>query len=390
MQSKDFNPDKLELSTLTIHSDKNAYVGKIYDVAPPLHVSTTYRASLGDDDVYFYTREARHPTRDRTEAVLGSLYHPSAAVTYSSGLAAVHAALLHYTPRRVAIRGGYFGIHNVLRLYRRTSDLQIIDIDDELQENDLVIIESPQNPSGEIFDIEHYARRAHEAKAKLFVDATFGPPPLQDPFKQGADMVFHSTTKFLAGHSDALGGALFVKSKEEAHKLIEDRSVVGSVPGNLESWLLLRSLRTLPLRVTQQTRTATALIQWLSLASEGRAHDGIPGGTIRSVLHASIQKSADAYRDRQMPGGYGAVFSIVLYTKELAKMLPHCTQLLTPATSLGGAESLIEWRYPLDKTLDPGLVRVSIGLEGLEDLKNDFRHALLEAEKRVKKQADAN
>ncbi|RUS20627.1 pyridoxal phosphate-dependent transferase [Endogone sp. FLAS-F59071] len=414
-------------STLSLHADD--HLAESYDIAPPIGVSTTFRfpnpdatsknvEGLNGEKLNIYSRESTN-IRDRVEAVLGAL-NEGHAVTYTSGLSAGFAAVIHLKPNRVAIRTGYHGTHGFLKVYRRHREIDIIDIDDPLADGDLVWLESPHNPDGLIYasclevssldickvcgynlhlDIAHYVKKAHAVGAKVLVDATFAPPPLQYPFRFGVisyqrlsyekspsydyssnsdvDIIMHSTTKYFSGHSDGLGGLLVVKTKEQADELCLDRTYMGTVLGSLETWLLLRSIRTLKLRVVQQSRTATALAAWLAEASGHKEHDGIPAGSIHSVLHASLQRYPASWDvQKQHPGGHGATFSVLLATPAQARLLPLAFQLMQPATSLGGVESLTEWRYPVDPLVDQRLVRVSVGLEELQDLKEDWRRAL--------------
>ncbi|KAH8552179.1 cystathionine gamma-synthase [Umbelopsis sp. PMI_123] len=369
----DEDPSQLGFASLAIHADD--HLSTTTDVAPAIHVSTTYlqSGSLSDTKGNIYSR-ASTDTRDRVEQVLGKL-NKGHAITYSSGLSSGFAVLLHIRPERIAIRGGYHGTHGFIEVYKRHRDIPVIDIDDELKKGDLLWLESPLNPTGEVYDVVAYSERAHKVGAILLVDSTFAPPPLSWPIELGADIVMHSTTKYFAGHSDALGGLLVVKSEKEAESLLRDRNVIGSVLGSLEAWLILRSLRTLKVRVLHQSQTTNSLVAWLNLASGGKAHDGIPANAVHSVKHASIQ---DVKWDiqRQFPGGYGATFSILLTSKTNAQQLPFRLKLFHAATSLGGVESLAEWRYQWDLEIDDRLVRISVGLEELEDLKQDFRQAL--------------
>ncbi|KAG8910847.1 hypothetical protein FRC01_006096, partial [Tulasnella sp. 417] len=317
-------------------------------------------------------------------------------------------ALTHYNPRRVAITKGYMGVHHILDIQkRRAPNLAVIDLDDEYQEGDLAWVETPLNPTGEARNLKHYADKAsilcitpqtpqiHAVGGKLVVDATFGPPPLQDPFEFGADCVFHSAepsdgigTKYLGGHSDLLAGVLVVKEFDVWKQLFDDRVNLGGVMGSMESWLLLRSLRTLHLRVPRQSQTAQQLVNWLDAASrvpKGEEFEGIPGGTVTKVYHASLQPVNSGGPglgpngfdvSKQMPGGYSATFSIILGDANQAKALPFRTKLFAPATSLGGVESLMEQRVQADPKEDPRLVRLSVGLEEVEDLRADLRQAL--------------
>lgn len=283
----------------------------------------------------------------------------------------------------------------------------------------LVWLETPLNPSGESRDIQHYADKAHKANGQLAVDSTFAPPPLQNPFNQGADLVMHSATKYFGGHSDLLMGIVASRDAKSAGKLWHDRTYVGSTPGNLESYLLLRSLRTLEVRVKKQSQTATELASWLwSLcASNQQASSGpfkdfadeevFKTGIVGWVSHSSLQPRSASEQDpntgknpegidfdpsKQMPGGFAPTFAIrvaggIHNGGARAAWLPHQTQYWIPATSLGGVESLIEHRIGAEPTEDPGTIRLSVGLEDVEDLKQDLRQAfrkVLEIEKQGK------
>ena len=138
------------------------------------------------------------------------------ALTYSSGLAAAYACIVYINPSRIAISGGYHGVHSILDILKRTTpSLKIIDLDDPYQPGDLCWLETPLNPIGEARDIKHYADKIHAVGGKLVVDSTFAPPPLQNPLKWGADIIHHSATKYFGGHSDILSGVLVVKNVDE-------------------------------------------------------------------------------------------------------------------------------------------------------------------------------
>ncbi|KAG5974346.1 hypothetical protein E4U55_008224, partial [Claviceps digitariae] len=354
-------------------------------------------------DSHVYSRDS-NPNTTRLEAVLTSILG-GPSVTYASGLAAFYAMLVRLNPKRIAIGEGYHGCHGVIEMLSRLTGLQKLPLDcdpAELGPGDVVHVETPLNPTGEARNLQYYADRAHEAGAYLTVDATFAPPPLQDPFAFGADVVMHSGTKYFGGHSDMLCGVLVVAPTHDdggngngwARQLREERMVLGSVMGSLEGWLGLRSLRTLELRVTRQSQTATALVAWLDAqlkqhqqqqrqGEEDPESPGSPGTIVGRVVerlyHASLQPEAadqDSWLRKQMKGGYGPVFAFVMKDVERAKRLPSRLRLFHHATSLGGVESLIEWRAMTDPRVDPRLMRVSIGVESFEDLKADLEQAL--------------
>ncbi|KAI0091916.1 cystathionine gamma-synthase [Irpex rosettiformis] len=383
-----FNKPTLSGTDL-IHADDHIPHG--LEVAPSISVTTTFRnptpwqPGLGLDDEADPRNPANHvysrytqPTSTRAEHVLSKI-NKGYALTYASGLAASYAAMVYSKPKRIAITGGYHGVHMSLNIYKlgRDNGIEIIDIDDEYKEGDLVWLETPLNPTGESRNIKYYADRIHAVGGKLVVDSTFGPPPLQYPFKWGTDIVLHSATKYFGGHSDLLAGVLVVESEDVWKALWNQRTYLGSMAGSLESWLLLRSLRTLHLRVPRQSENAISLVSWLAQATGGKAHDGIPAGVIDKVWHSSLQGKDENDWDpkEQLEGGWNATFAILLKRQEQAALLPHKTQYLIPATSLGGVESLIEHRIASDSKADPRLVRLSIGVEDVEDLKDDLRQA---------------
>ncbi|PCH41264.1 cystathionine gamma-synthase [Wolfiporia cocos MD-104 SS10] len=373
--------------TELIHGDDELVHGA--EVAPSISVTSTFRAPLSPNGSFQEDIDFRNPPRHvysrytqsvstRAERVLSKI-NDGFAITYASGLAASYAALVYFHPKRIAITGGYHGCHNTIDVYKRSrsGDLPLIGLDDEFQPGDLCWLETPLNPTGEARDIKYYADKVHAAGGKLIVDSTFAPPPLQYPFKWGTDMVLHSGTKYFGGHSDLLSGVLIVPTEAEWKILFSHRTFLGSMMGSLESWLLLRSLRTLHLRVPRQSETAAGLAEWLSHAAGGKEWDGIPAGVINKVWHSSLQGTdSRGFNPRyQLEGGWNPTFSILLSDTEYARLLPHSLQYFVPATSLGGVESLIEQRATVDPGADPRLVRISVGVEDLEDLKEDLRRA---------------
>ncbi|RYP78521.1 hypothetical protein DL771_000474 [Monosporascus sp. 5C6A] len=394
----------LSLSARAVHADD--YLNSHQAVAPPMHVSTTFRYSRDPEklqpwlninpnnphDSHVYSRDAA-PNTTRLEAVLSALLG-GPALTYSSGLAAFHALLVFLNPRRIAIGGGYHGCHGVIRLLSKLTGLRMIEFDSssptdddatlerELGPGDVVHVETPLNPTGEARDLERYAAIARRAGAYLVVDATFAPPPLLDPFRWGADAVMHSGTKYLGGHSDMLCGVVAVAPRHNDGKteggawiprLRDERLVLGSVMGSFEGWLGLRSARTLELRVRRQSADAESLARWL--ADEVSRGTGPVGRVVREVRHASLQPEAadeNSWLRRQMPSGFGAVFSVLLRDADTARRLPSKLRLFQHATSLGGVESLVEWRAMTDRSVDRRLLRVSVGVEGWTDLRDDL------------------
>lgn len=269
----------------------------------------------------------------------------------------------------------------MIAVISRLSGLQKLPLDcpaETIEKGDVILLETPVNPLGTAFNIEEYANKAHERGAYLIVDSTFAPPNLQDPFLWGADIVLHSGSKYFGGHSDMLCGVLATKNKEWAKTLLEDRLAIGNVMGNLEGWLGVRSLRTLEVRVQRASQNSAELISWLQRGLDtpsptAESEELLIQTVVQKIYHASLQD--ESWVRKQMPNGFGPVFSIVLRSEEFARTLPSKLVFFHHATSLGGVESLIEWRALSDSRVDRKLLRISVGLENWQDLKNDLLQA---------------
>ncbi|XRM47658.1 hypothetical protein ABZX51_010627 [Aspergillus tubingensis] len=375
-------------STRALHADD--HLNRVTDVAPPIHLSTTFRFPDNPEDLipsvdpveefdgknYIYSREFA-PNATRFEAVVSSLLN-GRVVSYSTGLAALQAALVLLNPRRISVGEGYHGSHEVISVISRLSGLQKLPLDcpaDELDKGDVILLETPVNPLGTSFSIDELAKKAHSRGAYLVVDSTFGPPGLQDPFRWGADLVLHSGSKYLGGHSDLLCGVLATQRRDWEKQLLEDRVALGNVIGNLEAWLGLRSLRTLEVRVQRASQGCGSLVGWLNKAltapsTAAGSEEQIVQSVVKKIYHTSLQE--EPWIKEQMPNGFGPVFSIVLQSENFAQRLPSKLAFFQHATSLGGVESLIEWRALSDSRVDRKLLRLSIGLENWVDLKSDL------------------
>ncbi|KAK2610559.1 hypothetical protein N8I77_003978 [Diaporthe amygdali] len=394
-----FGDHELSLSSLAMHADD--YINSHRAVAPALHVSTTFRYNSDPDklrawdntddnapyDSHIYSRDSA-PNTTRLEAILSALLG-GPAVTYSSGLAAFHAMLVFLNPRRIAIGAGYHGCHGVIDLVAKLTGLEKLELEDpadlaKLRPGDVIHVETPLNPTGEARDLDLYAAKARELGCYLTADATFAPPPLLRPFDHGVDVVMHSGTKYFGGHSDMLCGVLAVHPAREARHgwvkgLLGERLFLGSVMGSMEGWLGVRSLRTLEIRVERQSASATALVAWLDGELRQAPGGGVVGQTVERLQHASLQPEAKvegSWLRKQMPRGWGPVFSIIMKDADHARRLPSKLHLFHHATSLGGVESLIEWRAVTDKNIAKTVLRVSIGVESWEDLREDLLQGL--------------
>lgn len=287
-------------------------------------------------------------------------------------------------PKRIFIGDGYHGCHGVLDIVHRLTGVQKLELSDVDQAGpgDIIHVETPLNPTGEARNLAYYRAKADEKGAYLTVDSTFAPPPLQNPLDFNADIVMHSGTKYVGGHSDMLCGLLVLhpdRVKDGWLKTLhKDRQYMGGVMGSFEGWLGIRSARTMHLRVMRQAQTAEKLVSWL----QEQINDSTPSNPVSQILervqHASVQYDdlKDGWLRKQMPGGFGPVFSIWAKNPDHARQLPSKMFVFQHATSLGGVESLMEWRAMSDAGCDPKLLRISCGIEEFVDLKQDILQGL--------------
>lgn len=327
----------------------------------PLNVPITMASTFGAGGDTEYGRYG-NPTWTALEDTLGAL-EGGRCLTFASGMAAVSTVLdlVGHGAKVVAPRHSYNG--TVMQLAdleaRGRVRVELVDIIDTdavvaaCEDAALVWLESPTNPALELADIETITAAAHEAGAYVAVDNTFATPLLQTPLEHGVDLVVHSATKYLAGHSDALLGAICTRDDELFGVLKGRRDLAGAIPGTLEAWLVLRGMRTLHLRVERAQANAQELARRL------REHP--------------------ALEEVRYPG-FGGIVAIVLAQGSIAgDLLTRKTKLWVHATSLGGVESTFErrrrWKAEAP-TIPEGLVRLSVGVEDVEDLWDDLRTAL--------------
>jgi cystathionine gamma-synthase len=353
-------------------------------VVPPIHVATTY---LRDPDNQFrsgriYAR-GDNPTFDHAEGVLQALEGAAACLTFASGMAAATAVFLALKPgdHVVAPRVMYWGLRNWLQGFATERGLRVALVDGASTEairaamrpgeTKLVWVETPANPTWEVTDIAAAAEISHAAGARLAVDGTVATPVLTRPLELGADLVMHSATKYLAGHSDVVAGALVTAREDEFwERLVTVRNSCGAILGPFEAWLLLRGMRTLFLRVERACRSAEAV---------ARHFDGHP--MVEAVLYPGLASHpGHAVAARQMKGGFGGMLSLRVKGGEAAAVATAArVNVWKRATSLGGVESLLEHRASVegpDTPCPPDLLRLSVGIEDPGDLIADLEQAL--------------
>ena len=353
-------------------------------IVPPVHVATTFVRD--PDNQYrsgFVYGRPDNATVRHVEAVLAALEGAEAALMLGSGMSAATVAILALEPGShiVAPEVMYWGLRSWLVTeaprfgYRvtlvDTSDLAAVRGAICPGETRLVWLETPSNPLWSISDIAAIADIAHAAGARLAVDSTVATPVFTRPLSLGADLVMHSATKYLNGHSDVVAGALATARADEAwSRIVGMRAALGAILGPFEAWLVLRGMRTLELRVKAQAESATLLATWLGHHRE-----------VASVLYPGLpHHPGHDIAARQMAGGFGGMLSIRLEGGESAAIAAAArVELWKRATSLGGVESLIEHRASIEgagSPCPPDLLRLSVGLEDPEDLFADLDRAL--------------
>ena len=352
-------------------------------IAPPIHLTTTFErdADGGYPRGFRYSREGT-PNRDALEACVAELEGGIAALACSSGLAAAAIVFELLSPgeRVVAARRTYYGVQKQLRdmVARRGTAVEFVEAGDTAElaravdaRTRLVWVETPANPLLSLTDLAAAAEIAHAQGARLACDNTFATPYCQRPFQHGVDIVMHSGTKYLGGHSDVLSGLVVVRDDQAlAARLREIHTEGGAVLGPFDCWLLRRSIATLGLRMRQQCASAIAIAE--RLAANPRVERVLYPGLATHPEHALAR--------RQMSGGFGAMISVLVRgERERAMAVAARTQLFKRATSLGGVESLIEHRASIEgpgTTVPDNLLRLSIGIEDPDDLIADLESAL--------------
>jgi len=355
---------------------------------PPLHTATTY---LRDPDNEYrkgwsYSRE-NNPSYETAETLLTELEGGAATLLFASGLAAATAIIMALRPgdHILASNVMYWSLRKWLKGPATDWGLvvEIVDMTDlaaveralKPGKTKLLWAETPSNPLWRVTDIAAVAKLAHAAGAKLAVDSTCATPVLSQPLKHGADLVMHSATKYLNGHSDVIAGTVTTAAKDEFWERINAiRTQSGGVIGPFEAWLLQRGMRTLFLRVREASSSA------LRIAQHFQRHP-----KLAEVLYPGLPDHPDhAIARRQMTGGFGGMLSIHLAGDEVASQQAAIAcaakvQLWKRATSLGGVESLIEHRASIEgpgSPVPPGLLRLSVGIESCDDLIADLEQAL--------------
>jgi len=377
-------------STRAVHAGQEPDRASGAVVVPIYQTSTFAQDAVGKHRGYEYSRTG-NPTRAALEQCIASLEGGAHGLAFASGMAAEAAImqLLKPNDHTVAVDDLYGGTY---RLFRRVlepmglsfsfvdgSDLEAVER--ALTERTrMVWVESPTNPLLKLVDIEAVSKLAHAKGALMVVDNTFMSPYFQRPLSLGADIVVHSATKYLGGHSDVIGGTLVVNRDDLLERLAFLQNAVGGVPGPLDAWLVLRGLKTLAIRMREHDRNARLVAEFLSEHPK-----------VARVFYPGLPSNPQRELARRQMSGFGGMISFeVKGGLEPARRTVERTQLFTLAESLGGVESLIELPAAMTHSSIPaetrrahgvadGLVRLSVGIEDVADLISDLDRALAEA-----------
>ena len=380
---------RLALGTLAIHGGQSPDPST-GAVMPPIYATSTYaQSSPGVHQGFEYSR-THNPTRFAYERCVASLEGGSRGFAFASGMAATSTLLelLDSGSHVIAMDDLYGGSYRLFERVRKRSaglDFSFVDLTDLAAfeaairpGTRMVWVETPTNPMLKIVDIEAVAAIARKHGLTVVVDNTFASPMVQRPLELGADLVMHSATKYLNGHSDMVGGIVVVGDNAElAEQMAFLQNSIGAVQGPFDSFLALRGLKTLHLRMRAHCENAMALAQWLE------THPAI-----EKVIYPGLASHPQHELAKRQMDGFGGIISVVLKGGfEAARHLCENTKLFTLAESLGGVESLINHpavmthaSIPVERRealgMSDGLVRLSVGVEAIEDLRRDLDFAL--------------
>jgi cystathionine beta-lyase/cystathionine gamma-synthase len=353
-------------------------------IMTPVYLTSTYvQPAPAEHKGYEYSR-TDNPTRTALQECLAAIEGGKYGLAFSSGLAATDTLLRTLNPGdHIIVSNDVYG--GTYRLFERVcarfglqfSWVDLTDLDAVREafrpETRLLWLETPTNPLMKLADIAALAELAPQ-KVLVAVDNTFCSPAIQQPLLFGADVVMHSSTKYLGGHSDAVGGALVTNDEALYNDLKFLQNAVGAVPGPLDCFLVMRGIKTLGIRLQRHSENATQVARFLEDHPK-----------VQEIMYPGLESHPQhELAKRQMKGGFGGMISIILDSQEEAKRMVTRTKLFALAESLGGVESLIEHPYSMTHAstaaspiaVHPALVRLSVGIEHVDDLLNDLRQAL--------------
>jgi len=356
-------------------------------IGVPIHPTSTYvQQELGKNKGYEYSRVS-NPTRTRLEENLAALEGGTSARVFASGMAAINALTTMYKSGDHVVCGNdlYGGVPRLFNqvlanygmefTYVDTADAR--NVDRAIRKNTrMVYVETPTNPLMSLSDIEAIGQICRRRKVELVVDNTFMSPYFQQPIALGASMVVHSTTKFLNGHSDGLGGVVVCTTQQQAEKLAFVQKAAGAILSPFECWLVLRGVKTLAVRMEQHDRNGRFIAEFLTRHKK-----------VKKVFYPGLHEHPQHELALRQMSGFGSMITFETGSLSNAKKMLKKVRVCSLAESLGGVETLIS--HPATMThasvpraerekvgLTDGLVRISVGIEDLDDIQNDLEHAL--------------
>ena len=375
----------MDFETRAIHEGQEPDPATGSVVVPIYQTSTYAQEAVGQNKGYDYSRVA-NPTRTALQANLASLESAEHGVAFASGMAAVTTImhLVHPNEHVVSVNDVYGGVYRLFsQVYQpKGYDIEFLsseeinaNLAEHLDERTRIVwLESPTNPLLNVIDIEVAAKAAHEVGAIVVVDNTFASPYLQRPLELGADIVMHSTTKYLGGHSDLLGGFVATNDPTIAERLYFLQKSLGGIPGPFDSWLVLRGIKTLAVRMERHCENARRVAEYLA------SHDAV-----EQVLYPGLPDHPGHEIAKRQMKDFGGMISFLAASEEEAVEIVGRTKVWTLAESLGGVESLIE--HPAQMThastaegpfaAPRNLIRLSVGIESVDDLIADLESALV-------------
>ena len=373
-------------ATLAIHAGQEPDPETGAVAVPIYPTSTCVQQELGKNKGYEYARVS-NPTRTRLEENLAALEGGSAARAFASGMAAINAICTMYKSGDHIVCGNdlYGGVPRLFNqvlanfgmqfTYVDTADAK--NVDRAIRKNTrMVYVETPTNPLMSLSDIAAVSQVCRRRKVELVVDNTFMSPYFQQPIALGADMVVHSTTKFLNGHSDGLGGVVVCTTKEQADKLAFVQKAAGAILSPFECWLVLRGVKTLAVRMEQHDRNGRLVAEFLARHKK-----------VEKVFYPGLEEHPQHDLAQRQMTGFGSMITFETGSLSNAKKMLKKVRVCSLAESLGGVETLIS--HPATMThaalgekgrreigITDGLVRISVGIENVEDIVNDLEQAL--------------
>jgi cystathionine beta-lyase/cystathionine gamma-synthase len=378
--------DKARFSTVCIHAGQTPDPSTGAIITPLFQTATYVQDAFGQHKGYEYAR-TQNPTRSAVEANIAAIEGGKGAYAFASGMAAIGAiaSLLRAGDHVVVTDNTYGGTFRLFDKILTRYELAFTYVDTSRTElveqaltpnTKLLFVETPTNPVMRLADLGRLAEVAHARGAKLVVDNTFASPFNQKPLSFGADLVVHSTTKYLNGHSDSVGGVVIGTSQDDLDWLKFVQNGIGAIMSPFDSWLVLRGTKTLAVRMAQHNVNGMALAEFLS------AHP-----KVKQVLYPGLSAHPQHALARRQMQGFGGMLTFDVGSLEAVKHVLNRVRLMALAESLGGVETLIS--HPATMThasvpperraaigITDGMIRISAGIEDIEDLKDDVRQAL--------------